>query len=175
MQNAHGAGEAQLPRAARHRQRVLRIFHAAAQHGIDVHLKHGVLGQQLQFLIEHLEALFGDFVGHRVVDADLQILEPGAVQPLNAFGRQQVAVRDDPRQDSVAAHPRDDLVKLRMQQRLAAADRHDRRAHLRQTIDPPEHFGDLDWLREIVEFIAIRAGKIASPDRNDVHQQRMPR
>ena len=97
VQDAHRAGEAQFLRAARHGQRVLRIFHAAAQHRIDVHLKHGVLGQQLQFLIEHLEAFLRDFVRHRVVDADLQIFESRAVQPLDALGRQQVAVRDHAR------------------------------------------------------------------------------
>ena len=122
-----------------------------------------------------MRLFFGNFVGHRVVDADLQVFEPRAIQPLDALGRQQVAVRDDPREDSVPAHARDDLVELRMQQRLAAADRHDRRAHLRQAIDPPKHFSKFHRLREIVEFVAIRAGQIASPDRNDVHQQRMPR
>ena len=51
----------------------------------------------------------------------------------------------------------------------------DRRAHLRQAVDPPQHFGGVHRLREIIEFIAVRAGQIAAPDRNDVHQQRMPR
>jgi hypothetical protein len=62
-----------------------------------------------------------------------------------------------------------------MQQRLAAADRHDGRPYLRQAIDAPKHFNKFHWLREIVKLIAIRASQITSPNRNNVHEQRMSR
>jgi len=175
VQNAHGAGEAQFLRAASNLQRVLRIFHAAAKHGINVHLKHGVVGEQFQFLIKDLEAFHGNFVGHRVVDADLQIFQPRAVKPLDAFGGEEISVRDHSGKDSVLAHARDDLVEFGVQERLAAADRHDRRAEISQTVDPANHFRDVDRLREIVEFVAICAGQIAASGRDDMHEQRMPR
>ena len=46
MQDADGAGEAEFLRAARHGQGVFGIFHAAAEHGIDIHLENGVIGQK---------------------------------------------------------------------------------------------------------------------------------
>ena len=64
----------------------LRIVDAAAHHGIDIDVKFGVLGQQLQFLVEHLQALLRDVVGHDVVDRDLQVFEAGAIEPLDAVG-----------------------------------------------------------------------------------------
>ena len=100
----------------------LRIVDAAAHHGIDVHVKIGVLGQQLQLLVEHLQALLRNLVRHDVVDRDLQVLEAGAIQPLDPLGGQQVAVGDHAGDHAVLAHARDDLVQIGMQQRLAAAD-----------------------------------------------------
>ncbi len=97
VQNPDGGREAQLQRPVRHGERVLGIADAAAEHGIDVHVKLGVLGQQRQFLVEHLEALLRNVVRLHVVDADLQVLEPGAIQPLDAIGHQQVAVGDHAR------------------------------------------------------------------------------
>ena len=44
-----------------------------------------------------------------------------------------------------------------------------------EAVDAAQHFSGVHRLREIVEFVAIRAGQIAAADRNDVHQQRMPR
>ena len=43
MNNPYRAGEAQLHRPPRNLQRVFRILHAAAQHRVNVHLKHRVL------------------------------------------------------------------------------------------------------------------------------------
>src|SRR4029077_2913285 len=116
MQDAHGAGEAQFLRAACNLQSVLRIFHAAAQHGIDINLKHGVVSEQLQFLIEDFKALHGTFIHHGVVDADLQVFEARAIEALDAFGGEEIAVGDHSGKDSVFAHARDDQVKLRMQE-----------------------------------------------------------
>ena len=68
---------------------------------------------------------------------------------------------------------RDDVVEFGMQHRLAAADGDDGSAQRRQSIEPPEHF--LGWHRrgKIVEFVAVRAGKVAAAHRNDMHQQRV--
>jgi hypothetical protein len=93
-------------------------------------VKIGVLGQQLQLLVEHLEALLGNLVGHHVVDGDLQMVEPGAVQPLDAFRRQQIAVGDHPGDHAALANVRHDPVEVGMQQRFAAGDGDDRGAQL---------------------------------------------
>ncbi len=68
-------GEAQLQRALAHHQRVFGIVNAAAQHRVDVHVKQRVLGQDLQLLVEHLQALLRHVVRHHVVDADLHVIE----------------------------------------------------------------------------------------------------
>ena len=72
--------ESQLQRALSHHQRVFRIVNAAAQHRIDVHVKQRVLGQNLQLLVQHLQALLRHLVRHHVVDADLHVIQPGVVQ-----------------------------------------------------------------------------------------------
>ena len=55
----------------------------AAQHRVDVDVKKGVLGQHLQLLVEHLQALLRHVVRHDVVDADLHVIQPGVVQLAN--------------------------------------------------------------------------------------------
>ena len=50
-------------------------------------MKIGVFGQHLQLLIEHLQALLRHIVRHHVVDRNLHVIEAGAVQLLNPFGR----------------------------------------------------------------------------------------
>ena len=122
VNDAHRGSESQLHGALAHHQRILRIANAAAHHGVDVHVKIGVFGQQLELLVQHLQALLRNIVRHDVVDADLQVVEPGAVQPLDALGGQQIAVGDHARDHAAAADVRDDLVQIGMQQRLAAAD-----------------------------------------------------
>ena len=94
MNNPYGAGEAQLHGPVRDFQRIVRIFHAAAQHGVDIHLKHGILRQHHQPAIQCFQAFLGDFVRHHVINADLQMLQPRFVQPLNAFLVQIEAVGD---------------------------------------------------------------------------------
>ena len=154
-------------------ERVLGIADAAAEHGIDVHVKFGVFGQQRQFLVENFQALLRNVVGLHVVNADLQVFEAGAIQALDAIGHQQVAVGDQAGEHAVLADARDDGVEFGMQQRLAAADGHRRGAHGAQPVNAPEHFLGRHRLREIVKFVAIRAGQIAAPYGNDVDQQRM--
>jgi len=62
-----------------------------------------------------------------------------------------------------------------MQQRFAAADGHNGRADFAQAVDPANHFRGFHRLRKIVKFVAVGAGQIAAPDRNDMHKQRMAR
>src|SRR5215470_999391 len=60
-----------------------------------------------------------------------------------------------------------------MHQRLAAADRDHRCAQFAEFIDPVQHLLGRDRLGEVVEFVAVRAGQIATPDRNQMRQQRV--
>jgi hypothetical protein len=43
------------------------------------------------------------------------VVEPGLVQPFDAVGRQQIAVRDHPRDHASVSHVADDGVQIRMQ------------------------------------------------------------
>src|ERR1700722_17377008 len=115
VQDSHRGGESKLDCAVRDGQRIFRVGDAAAQHRIDIDLKFGVLGQQLQFLVEDLQTFLGDVVGLYVVNADLQIFQTSPIQFFDAVGDQQVAVGDHARHDSIFANPGDDGVQVGMQ------------------------------------------------------------
>ena len=92
MNDADGRGESQAERAFADGERILRIFYAAANHGVDVHVKVGVLGQVLQFLVENFEALFRNVVGGDVINRNLQPFEAGAVEAFDALGNEKISV-----------------------------------------------------------------------------------
>jgi len=115
MNNSDGRGEAKRERTTADRQGVIGIANPTTDHGINVHVKVGVFRQQLQFFIQHLQAFFGDIVRHYVINTDLKMFKPGAIQPLNALGGEQVAVGDQARESTVLSHPGDDVVKLGVQ------------------------------------------------------------
>src|SRR3954471_2927749 len=127
MNEADGGGEAQLDGTGAEGERVLRIVNAAADDGVDVHVKFGVLREQLQLLVEHLEALLRDIVGHHVVDGDLHVVKAGVVEALDALGDQQIAVGDHAGDGAVGADAANDVVELRVKQRLAATNSNDGR------------------------------------------------
>ena len=133
----------------------------------------GVFGQQLQLAVEHLQALLRNLVRHDVVDGDLQVLEAGAVEPLDALGGEQVAVGDHAGDHAVAADAGDDQVQVGMQQRLAAADGDDAGAQVGQPVEPLVHVVERHGLGMIVVLVAVGAGKIAAAHGNDVRQHRM--
>jgi len=96
------------------------IVGTGADHRVDVDVEVSMFGKQLQLLIQNLQGLFRDVIRHHVIDTDLQMVKASAVQALNAIGREQITVGDQAHQDGIRAHVRDDLVELRVQQRLAA-------------------------------------------------------
>ncbi len=102
-------------------------------------MKFGVLGQHLELLVQHLQALLRDVVRLHVVDRNLHVIQAGAVQALDAVGHQQVAVGDHAGDDAAAAHGGDDLVQIRVQQRLAAGKRDDAGAQVGQLVDAADH------------------------------------
>jgi len=120
--------EAQLDRTLSDYQRVLRMRDPAANHRVDIHMEVGMLGQELQFLVQDLQALLRDVVGVYVVDGNLQPLEAGAVQALNAFRNQEIAVGDETGDHPVGTDATDDVIEFGVHQRLAAGDRHHRGA-----------------------------------------------
>jgi hypothetical protein len=62
---------------------------------------------------------------------------------------------------------------MRMQQWLAPADGDNRGAERGEKIDATEHLLQRDGLGEIVKLVAVRAGKIAAADGNQVRQDRV--
>src|SRR5215475_10540830 len=86
----------------------------------DVELRE--VRQKTQFLIQNLEAFLRDVVRFDVVDADLKVIEPRPVQPLNALGGEQIAVGDQRGDDPGAANALDQRFQFRMKQGLAAAE-----------------------------------------------------
>ena len=173
VQDSHRAGKAQFQRAARHGERIIGIPHRAAQHRVDIHLENRIAREHLELAIEHLQAFLGNLVGLDVVDGNLQVVQAGAVQVLDALRRQQVAVGNHARQNAVPANAADNFFQMRVQQRLASADGNDRGAERRQQIDAVEHLFQRDGLGEIVKLVAVSAGKIAAADGNQVRQDRV--
>ena len=135
----------------------------------------GVLGQHAQFLVEHLEALLGNVVGHDVIDGDLQVLEPGAVEALDALGGEQVPIGDQAGDHAVAANARQDGVQVRVQQRLAAADGDDGGPKIGQAVQPLTHHLQRHRLGMVVVFVAVGARQIAAAHGNDVRHDGMVR
>src|SRR5271154_2110263 len=122
MDDADSRGEAQFESAMADGERVLRVLDASADHGVNVHVEGGVFGEELQLLVEDLEALLGDLVGLDVNDRDLHVIESGLVEALDAVGHEEVAVGDHSGNAAVMADASDYLVELGMSERLAAGD-----------------------------------------------------
>src|SRR5271163_3699084 len=97
-------------------------MNSTAQYRIDVDVKDRMLGQHLQLLVENFQAFFRDIIRLNVVDTDLQMLQPGVVQLLDAIRHQEIPVGDQSRDHAMAPDMRDQPVKLGMEQRFASAE-----------------------------------------------------
>ena len=173
VNDADGGSEPEFHGALPNHQRVLRMRNATAHHRIDIHVKISVLCEQLQLLVEYLQALLRHLIGIHVVDGNLQPLESRAIQPLYALRHQQISVRDQSRDHAIGANAADHVIELRMHQRLATRNRHDGRSQCAQLVDAPVHLLDRHRLRKIVKLVAVGTSQVAAPHRNDVRQQRM--
>ena len=89
-------------------QGVFRLLDAAADDRIDIDMKVGVLCQVAQLLVEHPQALPGNFIRLNVVDADLQRIKSRFIQPLDAVRREVIAVRDQTSDHALGADVPDD-------------------------------------------------------------------
>ena len=151
------------------------LLHAGADDAVDVDVEARVLGQVLQLLVERLEALLRDLVGRDVVDRDLQILEPGLVEPLDALGAEVEAVGDEPGQHAAVADAADDGVELGVHHRLAAGDGDDAGAQLAELVDAAQHLRERHRVRGLVVLVAVGAGEVAAAHGNDLRQDGMRR
>src|SRR5205823_5900307 len=76
---------------------------------------------------------------------------------------------------AAAADVAQQLVEIGMQHGLAAAEGDDRGAELGQFVDTPLHGGRWHRFRDFVVLVAVAAVDVASPDRDDLDEQRMGR
>ena len=175
MNDADGRAEAKLQRAPADGQRVLRIVDATTDHGINVHVKVGVLGQHLQLLVQNLQAFLRDVIRIDVINRNLQPFEAGFVEALDAIRHQQISIGDHSGDAAVLANAPYDLVQLRMQQRLAATNGDHGRAQLTQLVHTLEHQVERHRFGEVVVLVAVLTGQVAAAHRDQVRQQRMIR
>jgi hypothetical protein len=80
VQDPNRAGEAEFPGAPPDHNRVFGIANSPAQHGIDGDPELGVASEPFEFPVKRAQALLWNVVGYHIVDADLQIIESGAIQ-----------------------------------------------------------------------------------------------
>ena len=149
------------------------VVNATSHHGIDVHVEFGVFGQKQQLPVEHLEAFLRNLVGQDVVDGDLQVVQAGAVEPLDAFGGQQVAVGDHAGHHAAPADAGDDAVQFGMQQRFAAADGDDGGSQGGQPVHALVHGFQGDGLGMAIVFVAVGAREVAAAHGNQVRHNRV--
>src|SRR5439155_808369 len=81
-----------------------------------------MLRQQIELLVQRFQALFGNIIRHRIVDADLQVLQPCLIQLFDALFGQQESVGDHAGDHPALPDMPDVFIQLRVQERLAAAD-----------------------------------------------------
>src|SRR5579875_3444739 len=139
VQNADRAVEAEFARAGGNGVRVFRLCNRAAQHRVDGHIEFGVLSEPLKLAVEHLQALFRDVVRLNVIDADLQVIEPGSIQPLDALRHEKIAVGDQGSDGTAFAHALYQQIQIGMQCRFAAAEGDDAGAQRAELIDAAKH------------------------------------
>ena len=167
--------QTQFDRPLRDRQCVLGMTQVAAEHGVDVDAERGVLSQHLELRVEHLQALLRRVVGRHVVDADLQVIQPGVVEALDALLVEQVPVRDQSSQRTGSTDVANELVEIRVQEWLAAADLDVRRAQSGQVVDTLAHRRQRHRRRVLVVLVAVGARQVAAANRNDLREDRMTR
>src|SRR5688572_30751684 len=69
----------------------------------------------------------------------------------------------------------DDFIELGMQKRFATAEVHTQRPKPCKVIDAANHLGSRYGFREIIVFVAIGAGEVATARRNDLYENRTER
>src|SRR5580698_3329841 len=150
VDDADSRAEAEFECALGDGQCVLGMRDAAADDGVDVHVKVSVFGEHAKLSVQNLQGLLRNLVRHHVVDRDLHVIEAGLVKAVNAIWHQQIAVRDHSGDGACLAHRANDVVELGVQQRLAAGDGDYGSAETAELADSPAHLVDVDGLGEVV-------------------------
>ena len=96
------------------------------------------------------------------------MIEPGTIESADAFAAEEISIRDQRGDHAVRSNPTNDLVEVRVKQRLAPAEGDDAGPQHRQSIDAAHHVVGRHGRGVIVVFVAVRARQIAPPDRNEV-------
>jgi len=108
-----------------------------------------------------------------IVDTDLQVFKPSAIQSFYPVRSQQVSVGNERHYDVVTADAANHFIQFRVQQRLTTAEGNDSGAKSRKKIDTAQHHFGQHWIGSFVVFVAIGAREIATADRDDVGKDGM--
>src|SRR5579862_3552252 len=168
VDDADGGFEAEFQGAAADGQCILGVTDASADHGVDVDVEFGVLGQHLQLLVEHLERLFGDVVGIHIINRYLHVVEAGAIEALDALDVEQIAIGDHAGDGAGFSDSLDDVIQLGMGQGLAAGDADHGRTQAAEVVDAAVHLLEGDGLGDLVVLVAVGAGEIAEARGDDL-------
>src|SRR5713101_2130026 len=101
------------------------------------------------------------------------MIKAGAIELLDAVGREQVSIGNQASDDAVTADATDNRFQLGMEKRFASADRNDGGPQRGQPIDTTEKLRRRNGVRNLVELVAVGAGQIAAADRNQMNVDRM--
>src|SRR5438270_5195955 len=172
MNNAHRSRKPEFTSTARHQSSVLRPL-GCANDRIDVDLKFRVRGEPLEFFVEHIQALLRDLIGTHIVDADLKMIESGAVQKFDACGSKQIAIGDQGRDAAVTANPLNNSIQVWVQKGFATAYGNDGSSKFRKAIYAPQNIDGCNRFREIVVLVAVSARQVAPADRHDMRHNRV--
>ena len=140
MDEADSGFESQFQRPACNGECIFGILDASSENGVDIDIEFGVLGKPLKFFIKDFQAFFRDGIRLHVVNADLQVLKTGVVQPVNPVWSQQVPIGDEGSDHAVSADTANHFIQFRMQQWFTAAEGDDRCAEGCKKIDAAPHF-----------------------------------
>ena len=103
-----------------------------------------------------------------VVDADLQLIQSGPVQSLNAFDGEEISVGYQSRDNAMTADAPNDFIELGMKQGFSATNCDNGGTQRSQMVNPAEHLLGRHRLGKGVEFVAIGAGQVTASNRNNV-------
>src|SRR5690606_17519736 len=101
------------------------------------------------------------------------MVESGCIERANTFSGDQVTIGDHPGNHLSLTNSTDDLLQLRVQERLTTANRNDGGPKIGQLIDSGYKLPDWDRIGVIVILITVPTGKITPACRDQMGQQRM--
>ncbi len=154
----------------------VRVGDAAADDGVDVDVKVGVLREPDEQLgVEDLERLFETSSGMTLSMEICRWSRPAVFRRSIRSRHQVVAVGDHAGHGTGLADAGDDGVEVGCSERLAARDGDDRGAQTAQLVDAALHLGKRNGVGVVVELVAVGAGQVAAAHGHDVRHVRVRR